>query len=921
METEIKIEANNDLQAVQAVRHGDAERYRELVERHERRVFAIAWSRLGDAALAEEAAQEAFIRGYQRLWLLGDGAKFSAWITSITRRVAINFGLRHRRELNKRQRWALEQTPVTPEDSAEAFPPETLRTALAELPAAHRECLVLFYLEGKSGAEAATALGISESALRVRLHRAKAVLRERLEDRLAESLEQLRPSPRVTPNVMAAVLASPKLATAGGTAALGVGAKILASLGSSFLFVWLVPFVSLLTTLPSLLFTSKVGRLERKNFRDAGGFRVEVHRRVWSNFMWVFPLLLVGVHVLVFCTIAFWGLHALLIILACFVSLFIPITARSLILCRNPYQVGMAAYSFIIAVGLICVAVGWLPPMLSALPLAASNVLMLFLLKYRPVRMDYSLFLRAAHGLVKSARGADFTPQEKRFDRPELLRFARFLGTRYLAVNFRWDRDGLILRLQPVAPRLLTNLAFVFLPPIRPNDSFISLGWDGTVIAHCGPADAGALSSLATAQFIHARELEEEVADVIDQAWREFREGNLFAAERTLGQVADSEVFVVPPARSKSTRWWQIGMGVSLVGMVVIIAGQFFLLGHSSPWVLFAPVSVSAPDVRAALAELAEAGPVGSNALLQAQSSWYSFHVLPSPSDDFPPAAWQALRQHLLQFMPATASSSAKVDTLMGYPMLQNAVINGLLNSADFGLTTNEIRAALTPLTDWQRKQWFEPQVLKTVNADRSPAGYTMLDVRALELRTACLQKLDCLNVADGSNAVQTLVQQQMLSSTIPPGRRPVPLPEEWHGLFLTYGYDPITETYDVLKVLERFGGLSRIDANACIQGILRFHHGKGLFRPGKDHDGLVIFGDARDTFCAFESLRILKALDRVKDLDHWQFRPMLTSETDAPRLATWSEIEAWLCAKRLARDLGEHKTNPAAPWRSLLNP
>ena len=100
--------AQLDESAVAAVRGGDAERYRELVERHERRVFAVAWSRLGDAALAEEATQEAFIRAYRRLWLLGDGAKFSGWVNTIARRVAINFGLRHRRELNKRERWALE---------------------------------------------------------------------------------------------------------------------------------------------------------------------------------------------------------------------------------------------------------------------------------------------------------------------------------------------------------------------------------------------------------------------------------------------------------------------------------------------------------------------------------------------------------------------------------------------------------------------------------------------------------------------------------------------------------------------------------------------------------------------------------------------------------------------------------------------
>src|ERR1019366_1434414 len=155
MPTEMTDSANPSAQldesAVAAVRGGDAERYRELVERHERRVFAVAWSRLGDAALAEEATQEAFIRAYRRLWLLGDGAKFAGWVNTIARHLAINFGLRHRRELNKRERWGLENPQdSTAENSAgetdPLYTPETLRQTLAGLPAAHRECLVLFYI-------------------------------------------------------------------------------------------------------------------------------------------------------------------------------------------------------------------------------------------------------------------------------------------------------------------------------------------------------------------------------------------------------------------------------------------------------------------------------------------------------------------------------------------------------------------------------------------------------------------------------------------------------------------------------------------------------------------------------------------------------------------------------------------------------
>ena len=86
--------SEQDAVAVGAVRAGDPERYRELVERHHRRVYAVAWSRLGDPTLAEEVTQEAFIRAYRRLWMLGDGEKFAPWVSSIARRLAINSGLR-----------------------------------------------------------------------------------------------------------------------------------------------------------------------------------------------------------------------------------------------------------------------------------------------------------------------------------------------------------------------------------------------------------------------------------------------------------------------------------------------------------------------------------------------------------------------------------------------------------------------------------------------------------------------------------------------------------------------------------------------------------------------------------------------------------------------------------------------------------
>ena len=117
------------------------------------------------------------------------------------------------------------------------------------------------------------------------------------------------------------------------------------------------------------------------------------------------------------------------------------------------------------------------------------------------------------------------------------------------------------------------------------------------------------------------------------------------------------------------------------------------------------------------------------------------------------------------------------------------------------------------------------------------------------------------------------------------------------------------------------------IDREACVKGILKRHRGKGYF-TSPDSGGFNeyhIDGSARDTIAAFESLRILGALDRVKDLEQWQFR-VKSNRSSKPaangaRTLTWDEVEAWVCQQRLDRTLRERKENPQAPVRSLLAP
>lgn len=922
-----------DAEAVAAVRRGDAERYRELVERHERRVFAVAWSRLGDTTLAEEATQEAFIRGYRRLWLLGDGAKFSGWITSVARNVAINLGLRHRRELNKRERWALEHPGPASDHSAEAevdplHSPEALRQALAELPTAHRECLVLFYLEGKSGTEAAAALGISEAALRVRLHRARAVLRERLEEKLESSLEKLRPSKSLVPAIMAGVLASTtaKAATAGGTVGLGVGTKLLGSVGKFLPFYALFPLLQIIGSLPGMLVAFWISRVERRNFRDGEGFRAKLHRNYYRTFLWGFPLMMVLILLPSHLSQATWGLKGMYLWTVSFLLVLTLISARSLTINRNPFQIGMFIYCCVLCGGILALALGWLPPTLSSLPMVLGSVVLIFVFKYRrPARMDYNLFLRTTQGLIKPPI-AEAPRAAESLDRPALLTFARFLGSRWLAANHRWEANGLALRLPWVETNFLRNMGSVFTPVSR-GCSRLLLRWNGTVLAHCGDTDAAALASMKPSQNTDPTELEFRVASALEQAWSEVRQGNHPAAELILGEQPEADVFFITPARSAGTRRIRLLLGVSVLLMVVVMFMNWWtdrtrmVSGRH-----LKPIACSEADVRATLALWDKDGAAGSNALREANMTLWLAQVLP-PNTFLSSNLQQTLRAKTIgEHFSLQDAAAQRVDHLLGYRDLMQATISGWISLADLGLTREELRDELAIAPVFYRQSWFASQASPVNDANNVSAKYTVLFIEDIAKRVLCLKHFDCLDVVSGDEVVELLLKHQVLSGPSPPGRRTLPYPELLHGTFLTMGYDPIQDTYQALVVLEGFGALNRINREACIRGILRFHHGQGLFGSVKEGDGFVIFGDSRDTFWAFESLRILGGLDQAKDLPQWKFRPQFTSKPPPQPVVlrnnlTWAEIESWVLQQRLAQIIRELQKKPEGHVRSLLEP
>src|ERR1700730_4339558 len=92
----------------------------ERVAENQRRVFHIAYSILGNAADAEDVAQEAFLQAYQKLTLLREAEKFRGWVNRIVFRLALNRQRGHRRRLARDTAWQNTETTAMGEGAKDA---------------------------------------------------------------------------------------------------------------------------------------------------------------------------------------------------------------------------------------------------------------------------------------------------------------------------------------------------------------------------------------------------------------------------------------------------------------------------------------------------------------------------------------------------------------------------------------------------------------------------------------------------------------------------------------------------------------------------------------------------------------------------------------------------------------------------------
>lgn len=158
-------------------------RFANFVAEHRDRAVGLAWRLVGgDAAAAEDVAQEAFARAYRGLASFRGDARLSTWFY----RILVNESRRHTRWRGVRRRFGGVAPADPPDPSPAPLPDPALRTrilaALDALPSGQREAFVLVHLEGFSVVEAAAASGRAPGTIKSHLHRALRALRTRLAD-------------------------------------------------------------------------------------------------------------------------------------------------------------------------------------------------------------------------------------------------------------------------------------------------------------------------------------------------------------------------------------------------------------------------------------------------------------------------------------------------------------------------------------------------------------------------------------------------------------------------------------------------------------------------------------------------------------------------------------------------------------------
>ena len=177
-----------DTEVIAQVVAGDQAAFQILVRRYNQRMFRAARAITHADVDAEDVLQQAWLCVYKNLAQFRGDASFATWAT----RIAVNEAIALTRKRPMVAEVVDAASPVAPDaDLARAQIGALLEACLANIPQGHREVMVLRDVLELDTAETAECLGLSEEAVRVRLHRARAAVAAAITEQLADHAREI----------------------------------------------------------------------------------------------------------------------------------------------------------------------------------------------------------------------------------------------------------------------------------------------------------------------------------------------------------------------------------------------------------------------------------------------------------------------------------------------------------------------------------------------------------------------------------------------------------------------------------------------------------------------------------------------------------------------------------------------------------
>jgi RNA polymerase sigma factor (sigma-70 family) len=214
----------NEVELINSSINGDKVSFGRIVRLYQSLICSITYNSIGDLHASEDLAQETFFTAWKNLNQLQDKSKFKFWLCGIARNLTNEY-IRQKYRNVTAQSQSLDSTlniptlETSPRDAAISKEEETiLWQSLKDIPEIYRETLVFYYREDQSIKSVAAALDITEDAVKQRLSRGRAMLKERVAAFVENTLQKSKPSetfaiaivcalPALTPQITASTIA------------------------------------------------------------------------------------------------------------------------------------------------------------------------------------------------------------------------------------------------------------------------------------------------------------------------------------------------------------------------------------------------------------------------------------------------------------------------------------------------------------------------------------------------------------------------------------------------------------------------------------------------------------------------------------------------------------------------------------------